>query len=86
MKKVKNESALFKEAIKVGTIYLKKRGAGQFDATDSSDFKAKAIYTLLVMDKLVQPLPGDQETKENIRHKLAIWLSHQLPADHPLLK
>ena len=86
MKKLKNEGALFKQAIKVGTVYLNKRGAGQFDANDSSDFKAKAIYTLLVMDKLVQPLPGDQETNQNIRHKLAIWLSHQLPADHPLMK
>lgn len=86
MKKLKNEGALFKTAIKVGTVYLQKRGAGNFDATDSSDFKAKAIYTILVMDKLVQPVPKDQETKEIIRHKLAIWISNQLPADHPLLQ
>ena len=86
MKKLKNETALLKEAIKVGTIYLKKRGAGEFAATDDADFKARAIYTLLVMDKLVQPLPKDQETSRHIRHKLAVWISHRLPADHDLLR
>ncbi|MCF7982340.1 MAG: DUF5062 family protein [Pseudomonadales bacterium] len=86
MKKIKNEAALFKEAIRVGTVYLQKRGVDQFDATDDISFKAKAIYTLLVLDKLIQPLPKDQEDSANIRHKLAIWLSKRLPEDHALLR
>ena len=85
MKKIKNEGELYKLAIKVGTAYLQKRGAGNFAANDSNEFKARAIYTLLVMDKVVQPLPKDQESSQNIRHKLAVWLSHKLPADHELL-
>lgn len=86
MKKVKNENALFKEAVRVGMVYLAKRGVADFEATDDQDFKAKAIYTLLVMDKQIQPLPKDQESSQNIRHKLAIWISKLLPADHQLLQ
>lgn len=86
MKKVKNEAALFKEAVKVGTVYLAKRGVDKFAATDDLNFKAKAIYTLLVMDKLVQPLPRDQEDAVNIRHKLALWMTKVLPAGHKLLQ
>jgi len=85
MKKIKNEAALFKEAIRVGTIYLQKRGVDHFDPTDDVGFKAKAIYTLLVMDKLIQPLPKGHEDGVNIRHKLAIWISKRLPEDHALL-
>ena len=86
MKKGKNENALFKGAVRVGMVYLVKRGVADFEATDDQDFKAKAIYTLLVMDKQIQPLPKDQENSQNIRHKLAIWISRLLPADHELLQ
>lgn len=86
MKKIKNEGALFKEAVRVGAIYLKKRGVEDFESTDDLNFKAKAIYTLLVMDKQIQPLPKDHEDTQNIRHKLAIWISKLLPADHELLQ
>ena len=86
MKKIKNENALFKEAIRVGTIYLQKRGVANFDATDDINFKAKAIYTLLVLDKLIQPLPKQHEDSQNIRHKLAIWISKRLPQGHELLR
>jgi hypothetical protein len=86
MKKIRNENALYKEAIRVGSVYLKKRGVDDFDASDDSAFKAKAIYTLLVLDKLIQPLPKSQEDNQNIRHKLAIWITKLLPADHELLK
>lgn len=86
MKKIKNENALYKEAIRVGSVYLKKRGVDDFESRDDINFKAKAIYTLLVLDKLIQPLPKSQEDSQNIRHKLAIWITKLLPADHDLLK
>lgn len=85
MKKIKNEGALVKEAIRIGTIYLEKRGVHKFASTDDINFKAKAIYTLLVMDKMVQPLPLDKESNENIKHKLAIWISKRLSDDHKLV-
>lgn len=85
VKKVKNESALVKQAIKVGTTYAEKRGVGKFDPTDSASTKVEYIYRLLVHDKLIQPLAKDQESEPNMKHKLAIWMSKQLPKDHPLL-
>lgn len=86
MKKIKNENELLKEAIRVGTRYFKARGAGQFEATDHADTKVRAIYLLLVKDKLIQPLAADDDNVKNMRHKLALWISRTLPADHPLLK
>ncbi len=85
MKKIKNEGALVKEAIRIGTVYLQKRGVAGFAPTDDLNFKVKAVYRLLVMDKLVQPLPKDQENNENMKHKLAIWISKRLPSEHKLL-
>ncbi|WP_207063498.1 DUF5062 family protein [Motiliproteus sp. SC1-56] len=84
MKKLKHEQELLKEAIRVGGLYLKKRGAGEFEPTDGSDTKITAIYRLLVHDGLVQPLAKDQEDLPHIRHKLALWMARNLPADHPL--
>lgn len=84
MKKLKNEAALVKQAVKVGTAYAEKRGVGKFEATDSASTKIEYIYRLLVHDKLIQPLAKDQESEPNMKHKLAIWISRQLPKDHPL--
>ncbi len=86
MKKIANEAELVREAIRVGEIYAKKRKAGKFEATDSAKNKITFIYRLLVHDKLVQPLAKDQENEPNMRHKLALWISRQLPDDHPLLQ
>jgi len=86
MKKLNNEALLLKEAIRVGMIYAEKRGAVEFEASDSAKDKIQVLYRLLVHDKLIQPLAKDQETDPNMRHKLAIWISRQLPPDHPLLK
>tara|TARA_R110002167_G_scaffold17777_12_gene67564 strand:+ start:142 stop:405 length:264 start_codon:yes stop_codon:yes gene_type:complete len=86
MKKLKHEKELLKEAVRVGGLYLTHRGAGSFEANDSSDLKIVAIYKLLVLDKLVQPLAKDQVDLPNMRHKLALWISRNLPADHPLLQ
>lgn len=85
MKKLKHEQELLKEAIRVGGIYLKKRGAGEFEDTDSSNLKITALYKLLVNDGLVQPLAKDQLDLPHIKHKLALWMSKNLPAGHPLL-
>ena len=37
LKKLKNETELLKEAIRVGTRYFEGRGAGKFEATDHID-------------------------------------------------
>jgi hypothetical protein len=86
MKKIKNESELLKEAIRVGTRYFEARGAGKFETTDHVDIKVRAIYLLLVKDAVIQPLATPNETILNMRHKLAIWISKNLPADHHLLQ
>ena len=86
MKKLKNEAALVKEAIRVGGVYAKNRGVGEFESTDSSHNKLTFIYRLLVHDGLIQPLAKNHIDEPNIKHKLALWMSRQLPEDHPLLK
>ena len=86
MKKIRNEAQLVKEALRVGLIYAEKRGAAEFENTDSSKAKVQFIYRLLVHDKLIQPVPPDQEGEPLMKHKLALWISKQLPEDHPLLK
>ncbi len=86
MKKIKNEAELVKKAIRVGMIYAEKRGVVKFESTDSSNEKVEYLYRLLVHDKLIQPLAKDQISLPNMKHKLAIWVSRQLPADHPLLQ
>jgi len=85
MKKLKNETQLAKMAIQIGEKYASNRGYKNFGATDAANQKVESLYRLLVSDKLVQPLPKDQENQMNMKHKLAIWISKQLPADHPLL-
>lgn len=86
VKKIKNESELLKEAIRVGSRYFEARGAGKFEATDHIDMKVRAIYLLLVKDNVIQPLANKDENVQNMRHKLAIWISKNLPSEHPLLQ
>ena len=86
MKKIKNESEFLKEALRVGARYFEARGAGKFEATDHADMKVRAIYLLLVKDKVIQPLASTDESVQNMRHKLAIWISKNLPPDHRLLR
>jgi len=85
MNKLKNEPLLLKEALRVGSIYAEKRGAVHFEATDSHSLKIEYLYKLLVHDKMIQPLARDQISAPNMKHKLALWISRQLPDDHPLL-
>lgn len=86
MKKLKNEAALLKEAIRAGMEYGEKRGVVKFEPTDSANEKIEYIYRLLVHDKVIQPLANEQISLPNMKHKLALWISRQLPEDHPLLK
>ncbi|SFD06666.1 DUF5062 family protein [Pseudoalteromonas denitrificans] len=86
MKKIKNETALLKKAILVGESYANNRGYKKFSGTDSAKQKIESLYRLLVNDKLIQPLKEEDENQLNMKHKLAIWISKQLPKDHELLK
>ena len=86
MKKLENEAELVVEALRVGAVYARKRGVGKFEASDSAKNKITYLYRLLVHDKLIQPLAKGQENEPNMKHKLALWISRQLPEDHPLLK
>ncbi|MFT5691642.1 MAG: putative transcriptional regulator [Oceanicoccus sp.] len=86
MKKLKNEMELVKEALRVGSIYAAKRGVAKFEGTDSSADKITYLYRLLAHDKLIQPLAKGDEKEPAMKHKLALWISRQLPKDHELLK
>lgn len=86
MKKLKNEQQLMKLAISVGETYAKNRGFKGFHQTMAAKEKVEVIYRLLVNDKLVTPLPEDQEDLLSMKHRLAIWVKNKLPKDHPLLQ
>ncbi len=86
MKKIHNEAELVIEALRVGAIYAKSRGVGEFESTDSAKDKITFLYRLLVRDKLVQPLARGEENQPHMKHKLALWISRQLPEGHALLK
>ena len=85
MKKRKHEAELFKAALLAGIQYAEGRKAVEFESTDSASDKALYIYRLLVHDKVIAPMPEDQVAEKTIRHRLAAWYAHQLPAGHPLL-
>ena len=85
-KKLKNEPALLKEALRMVMDDAVKRGVVEFETTDSHNLKIEYAYRLLVHDKKISPLPNDQLSLPKIKHRLAMWVTHQLPADHALLK
>ena len=85
-KKLKNEKGLLKEALQMIMDNAVNRGIVEFEATDSHDLKIEYAYKLLIHDKEISPLPHGQDTMPKIRHRLAMWVSHKLPADHELLK
>ena len=86
MKKLKNESGLLKEALRVVMEGAVKRGIVEFEATDSQNEKIEYCYRLLVHDKAIIPLANDQISLPNKKKRLASWIARQLPKDHPLLK
>ena len=85
MKQFKHEAQLFKAALVAGVEYAERRKAVEFEPTDSASSKALYVYRLLVHDKVISPMPEDQVGEKTIRHRLAAWYAHQLPAGHPLL-
>ena len=85
MSKLPNEVELVKKALQVGAVYAQKRAYGVIEGQDSVKLKVEFIYKVLVQDKLIQPLAKENISDPNMRHKLALWISRQLPANHPLL-
>jgi hypothetical protein len=85
-KKLKNESGLLREALRMVMDDAVKRGVAEFEPGDSHNLKIEYAYRLLVHDKEIAPLPPDQVTLPNMRHRLAKWVTHKLPNDHGLLK
>ena len=73
MKKNKHEAELVKKALAVGAVYVKKRGYGEFEATDSHKLKVEYLYRALVEDKLIQPLAKKDINIPKMEHKLALW-------------
>lgn len=63
-----------------------RRGIVEFEPTDSANLKIEYAYRLLVHDKSIIPLPEQQRTLPNMKHRLAMWAAHQLPEGHELLK
>lgn len=84
-KKLKHEKELLKVALELVMSDAVRRGVVEFDATDSHDLKIEYAYRLLVHDKEIAPLPAGQDSLPNIRHRLAMWVTHKLPPDHELL-
>jgi len=84
-RKLKNEPGLLKEALRMVMDNAVKRGIVEFEARDSHKLKIEYAYRLLVHDQEIIPLPPDQATLPNMKHRLAKWVSHKLPADHALL-
>jgi uncharacterized protein DUF5062 len=85
-KKLKNEPALLREALRMIMDDAVRRGVVEFDPTDSHNIKIEYAYRLLVHDKKISPLPKGQVSLPRIKHRLAMWVTHQLPADHALLQ
>ncbi len=83
-KKLKNEPGLLKEALRTIMDDAIKRGIVEFEATDSHNLKIEYAYRLLVHDKKIIPLPKDQMTLPKMKHRLATWISHELPVNHAL--
>jgi hypothetical protein len=84
-KKLKNEPGLLREALRIVMDDAVKRDIVEFESTDSHNLKIEYAYRLLVHDKEIIPLPADQLTLPNMRHRLAKWVMHKLPPEHALL-
>ena len=85
-RKLKHEKELLKVALDMILNDAVKRGVVEIEPTDSHDLKIEYVYRLLVHDKAITPLPHGQDSLPQIRHRLAMWVTHQLPEGHELLK
>ena len=84
-KKLKNEKELLRLALEMILEDAVRRGVVEFEATDSHDLKIQYAYRLLVHDQAITPLPNEQISLPNIKHRLAMWVRHKLPPGHKLL-
>jgi hypothetical protein len=84
-KKLKNEKELLKLALDKILADAETRGIVEFETTDSHDLKIQYAYRLLIHDKAIVALPEGQETMPKVRHRLAMWMTHELPEGHELL-
>ena len=84
-RKLKNEKALLKVALEMILDDAVRRGIVEIEPTDSHDLKIQYAYRLLVHDKKITPLPDGQDSLPQIRHRLAMWVTHELPEGHELL-
>jgi len=84
-KKLKHEKELLKVALEMVLDDAVQRGIVEIEPTDSLDLKVQYAYRLLVHDKKISPLPNDQVSLPTIKHRLAMWVTHQLPEGHELL-
>ena len=84
-KKLKHEKELLKVALDMVLEDAVKRGIVEIEPTDSHDLKIQYAYRLLVHDKKISPLPNGQDSLPKIRHRLAMWVRHELPEGHELL-
>ena len=84
-KKLKNEKELLAEALRIVIDDAVGRGIVEFEPTDSHNLKIEYAYRLLVHDKKISPLPANQLSLPKIKHRLAMWVTHELPPDHELL-
>jgi len=84
-KKIKNETGLLKEALRVIIDDAVKRGVVEFAANDHRDLKIRYAYRLLVHDKKIVALPDGKDTMPNMKHRLVMWVMHELPVGHELL-
>ncbi len=83
-KKLKNELGLLTEALHTIMADAVERGVVEIESTDSHNLKIEYAYRLLVHDKKIIPLPKDQMTLPNMKHRLAKWILHELPENHAL--
>ncbi len=86
MKKFKHEGQLIKKALEVGLNYAKTRGYENLQPGTPQPVKIEVVYRLLVQDKQITALPINREDGPNMKHKLIIWISKLLPADHEWLR
>ena len=84
-KKLKHEKELLKVALEMVLNDAVQRGIVEIEPTDSLDLKVQYAYRLLLHDKKISPLPNDQVSLPKIKHRLAMWVTHQLPEVHELL-
>ncbi len=85
-KKLKHEKELLAEALRMILDDAVRRGVVEFEPTDSHNLKIEYAYRLLVHDGKISALPANQLSLPKIKHRLAMWVRHELPPDHELLK